>query len=69
MTSKKRALARVATAALFISVAVFGVGHNATITPKGADTVGATSSKSLSAAAKYAVITAVGTDWKIVLAN
>lgn len=44
--------------------------HNATITPLGADTVGATTNKALTAAGKFAVVQSDGvSDWKLILAN
>jgi hypothetical protein len=40
-----------------------------TITPAGADTIGGSANKTLGAVGKFAVITAKGSDWKIVMAN
>jgi hypothetical protein len=55
---------------LFITLTTTGSSHVVTLTPASGDTVGGLSTKSLSAAGKFAVIVADGgTDWKIVAAN
>jgi hypothetical protein len=54
---------------LFIVLNVTASSHSVNITPAGSDTIGGTSTKSLSAAGKFVILVSNGTDWIVVAAN